>query len=252
MAVPLEYRVIAFEKHNAFMNMALDEAASEALLQSKAPPTIRFYGWEPSAVSIGYHQSILDEVNIAECEKQGVDIVRRRTGGGAVYHDSEGEITYSIIAPEVFFPKDIIASYKQICGNIINGLSTLGINAEFKPINDIIVNGKKISGNAQTRRQGVLLQHGTILFDLDVAKMFSVLRVSKEKISDKMIASVEERVTSLKKNGITDKTQVYEALVAAFTNGKTWAYEGWSEIELLRARELAETKYKSKEWNFQR
>jgi lipoate---protein ligase len=252
MAVPLEYRVIAFEKHDAFMNMALDEAASEALLQNKAPPTIRFYGWDPSAVSIGYHQSILDEVNLAECETQKIDVVRRRTGGGAVYHDSEGEITYSIIAPEVFFPKDILVSYKQICGLIIDSLSTLNLNAEFKPINDILVNGKKISGNAQTRRQGIILQHGTILFDLDVAKMFSVLRVSQEKISDKMIASVEERVTSLKKNGITDKNKVYEALVSGFTRNKTWEYGGWTEFELLRAKELSETKYKTKEWNFQR
>ncbi|MEK6842952.1 MAG: biotin/lipoate A/B protein ligase family protein [Candidatus Micrarchaeota archaeon] len=248
----MKWRVIMFEHHDAFTNMALDEACSEAVADGKVPPTIRFYGWQPSAVSIGYHQSITDEVDLEECRKSEIDVVRRRTGGGAVYHDYNGEITYSVIAPEIYFTKDIIASYKIICGWIVNGLKTLNLEAEFKPINDIIVGGKKVSGNAQTRRHGVLLQHGTLLFDLDVRKMFSVLKVSKEKISDKMIASVEERVTSLKRLGIADKNEAYKALVEAFTQGKEFEFGSWSENELLRAKELATTKYRTTEWNFQR
>ncbi len=248
----MKWRVIPFEKHDAFTNMALDEACSIALLEGKVPYTIRFYGWEPSAVSIGYHQSITDEVNLEECRNQQIDVVRRRTGGGAVYHDSEGEITYSIISPEMIFPKDIIASYKLICGSIVDALQQLGIASEFKPINDITVQGRKISGNAQTRRQGVLLQHGTVLFDVDVKRMFSLLKVSQEKISDKMIASAEERVTSLKKCGITDKNSSYNALLAGFTKAREFELGGWTEFELVTARQLAETKYKTTEWNFQR
>ncbi|MFH1443402.1 MAG: biotin/lipoate A/B protein ligase family protein [Candidatus Micrarchaeota archaeon] len=248
----MKWRIIPFEKHDAFMNMALDEACSEAIMQGKAPSTIRFYGWDPSAVSIGYHQSILDEVNLEECKSQQVDVVRRRTGGGAVYHDTEGEITYSIIAPEAFFVKDILLSYKVICQPIIDALSELKLKAEFKPINDIIVNGKKISGNAQTRRQGVLLQHGTVLYDVDVRKMFSLLKVSQEKISDKMIATVEERVTSAKKLGLTDRNALYQSLERAFVNGREYEPGSWTEFELIRGKELSETKYKTKEWNFQR
>src|SRR5208282_4253098 len=105
-----------------------------------------------SAVSIGTFQSMANEVNVEECNRSNVSYVRRLTGGGAVYHDSNGEITYSVIAPESLFPKNIIESYKVICSWVISGLAILGIKAEFVPINDIVVNGKKISGNAQTRR----------------------------------------------------------------------------------------------------
>ncbi|MEM4254882.1 MAG: biotin/lipoate A/B protein ligase family protein [Candidatus Norongarragalinales archaeon] len=232
--------------------MALDEAVSNAVAGKLSFPTMRFYSWKPSAVSIGYFQSLEKEVRLHECEMLGVDIVRRRTGGGAVYHDNAGEITYSVIAPESFFPRDIIASYKMICGWIVSAFALLGLKAEFKPINDIILNGKKVSGNAQTRRNGILLQHGTILYDLDVKKMFTVLNVGPEKIADKFIATVEERVTSVTKNSGVSKDEVYQALVSAFTKDKKWSFGKYSPMETMEAEELAQTRYSSKEWNFMR
>ena len=247
----MKWRVIPLKTHDAATAMALDEAASEAV-RLGGPPTIRFYRWLPSAVSIGYFQSMEAEVNLDACRRLGVDQVRRRTGGGTVYHDHDGEITYSVIAPESFFGKDIIASYNLICGWIVEAFSQLGICAEFKPINDIVTQGKKISGNAQTRRNKVLLQHGTILYDLDVKKMFSVLRVSEEKISDKMIAAVEDRVTCVRKVSNATRDETYQALCEAFTKDKDF-YEGeWTEKELAYTKELAKTKYSTRDWNFQR
>lgn len=236
---------------DAFLAMGIDEAISEAVAAG-GPPTIRFWRWNPSAVSIGYFQCINDEVDVELCKESNVDIVRRRTGGGAVYHDYSGEITYSVIAPEAMFPKNIIESYNVVCGWIISGLNNLGVAAEFKPINDIIVGGRKISGNAQTRRGGVLLQHGTVLCDLDIKTMFSLLKVSKEKISDKFIAAVEERVTSLIKHNITDMNKVYDALFSGFTQGKDWSFGELTTQETSRAAELAVARYKTDEWNFQR
>ena len=244
------------------MNMALDEACSESVASGQSLPTIRFYRWQPSAVSIGYFQSLNDEVARDKCKEAGVDIVRRRTGGGAVFHDYDGEITYSIIAPENLFPKGITESYHEICGWIIQSLGFLGIPAEFKPINDIIlaptatgpngepVGGKKISGNAQTRRNGILLQHGTILYTVDVRKMFSLLKVGQEKIADKMIAAVEERVSALKllKPEITIN-EVYDALLKGFTQGKNCTNGEWTQQEFQRAQELAQTRYSTKDWN---
>lgn len=247
----MKWRVIPFETWDAAMAMALDEACGESV-RAGGPPTIRFWRWNPSAVSIGCFQSLEEEVNLEACKSYGVDFVRRRTGGGAVYHDYDGEITYSITAPESLFGKDITASYKQICGWLVEAFAQIGIPAEFKPINDIITNGKKISGNAQTRRNGILLQHGTILYDVDVRKMFSVLRVSQEKISDKMIAAAEERVTCVKKSSNATYDQTYRTLLAAFTEGKEWSFGAWANEELDMARELAEAKYKTREWNFQR
>lgn len=249
----MQWRVIPLEEHDAFTNMATDEAASEAIAAGSALPTIRFYTWKPSAVSIGCFQSMEDEIDLEVCKQHGVGAVRRRTGGGAVYHDNLGEITYSVIAPESMFPKNIIESYKIICGWIIDSLTLLGLHATFIPINDIIVNGKKISGNAQTRRNHILLQHGTILYDVDVKKMFSLLKVPDEKIRDKMIAAVEERVTSVtKQNNAITKEQLYDALLKGFTANKDFTFGKWTDNELQRAQELARTRYSTKEWNFSR
>ncbi|MCX6734163.1 MAG: biotin/lipoate A/B protein ligase family protein [Candidatus Peregrinibacteria bacterium] len=254
----ISWRVIELETHDAFMNMALDEACCEAVASGLVRPTVRFYRWSPSAVSIGYFQSLEDEINVEACATQDVDVIRRRTGGGAVYHDFEGEITYSVMVPEKDFCNTdgvrlgITESYREICGWIINGLKLVGIEAEFKPINDVIVSssGKKISGNAQTRRGGVILQHGTILFQVDVRKMFSLLKVGKEKIADKMIAAVEERVTSIEivRPEVT-REEVYSALMSAFTTGKTFEVGTWSAEESARAQELVRERYKTSEWN---
>jgi len=256
----VRWRIVRPEVHDACMNMAIDEAVSEGIMDSSSPPTIRFYIWKPCAVSIGYFQAIKDEVNLDVCRELGVDCIRRWTGGGAVYHDYDGEVTYSVIAPASMFPKNIIESYRLICGWIIRGLEHIGITAEFRPINDILVDNKKISGSAQTRRRGVLLQHGTLLYGLDLRTMFSVLNVSRQKISDKMIHSAEERVTCILKHCDVDKTAVCGALIEAFacgasktnTQGKEHEFGTWSEREIMRARELAEKKYKTDEWTYLR
>ncbi|MCI0503479.1 lipoate--protein ligase family protein [Candidatus Micrarchaeota archaeon] len=245
----MRWRVIDYAENDAFMNMAIDEAVSEAVGAGASQPTIRFYGWNPSAVSIGYFQSLDNEVDSAACAREGVDIVRRRTGGGAVYHDTLGEITYSVIASEGLFPKDILASYREICGWIVDSLAILGLKAEFKPINDITLNGKKISGNAQTRRGGVLLQHGTVLHSVDVDRMFSLLRVPDEKIKDKMISSVKERVTSVAQENGEGRDSLYRSLVKGFTEGKTIEFGQLSKKEMSRAAWLSRTRYITEEWN---
>lgn len=247
----VKWRVIPLHVTDAFTAMAIDEAVSESVANGMQP-TIRFWRWQPSAVSVGYFQSLNDEVNLDACKESNVDVVRRRTGGGAVYHDYQGEITYSVIAPEWMFPKGIHESYNLICGWIIAGLKRLGIEAQFIPINDIVVNGKKISGNAQTRRNGVLLQHGTILYDLDARKMFSLLKVSQEKISDKMIKAVEERVTRVLNFGNFSMDECYQALLKGFTDGKAWEFGKLTDAEVSHAEELARNRYKTQEWNFKR
>lgn len=196
-----EWRILGLSVNDAYMNMAIDEAICRLRSEGKSPNTIRLYRWKPSAVSIGYFQVLEQEVDLDACNRLGVDVVRRMTGGGAVYHSYEGEVTYSVIVnqdhPKI--PNDILKSYEVICGGIVMAMGELGIKAEFKPINDIDVNGKKISGNAQTRRWNVVVQHGTILLDTDIKTMFTVLKVSKEKISDKLIKSAEERVTTIRR-----------------------------------------------------
>jgi lipoate---protein ligase len=248
----MNWRIIPYSESDAFTNMAIDEAVSESVAVG-GPPTIRFYGWTPSAVSIGYFQGLENEVDLERCGELGVDFIRRRTGGGAVYHDNVGEITYSVIGKQEMFPSDILASYRLICGWICDALASLGMDAEFRPINDITVAGKKISGNAQTRRGGVLLQHGTVLHAVDADRMFSVLKVSDEKIKDKMIANVKERVTSItqQKPGVS-RALALHALVQGFTKGKQFETGQLTPAELARAEELVNERYRKKEWNWMR
>ncbi len=246
-----EWRVMQLEEHSAYDNMAIDESILEHIRDGKSDPTIRFYRWKPSAVSIGRFQSMKDEVNLEKCRAEGVDCVRRITGGGAVYHDYDGELTYSIIGKEELFPKSIWESYRTICARIIKGLGRLKIDAQFAPINDIVVSGKKISGNAQTRREGILLQHGTILYKTDVARMFSLLNVSKEKISDKMIKSVEERVTSIYSQRGVSFQELYEAVMYGMTEYRDYRIGITSPSENARARDLAKV-YASDAWNLSR
>ncbi len=248
----MKWRVIPLETHDAYKNMSIDEAVLRAIADEKAQSTIRFYRWKPSAVSIGTFQSMRKEVNVDRCRELGVDVIRRITGGGAVYHDFEGEITYSILGPMGMFPRGVRESYRLVCGWIISGLEQLGIKAAFAPINDIIVGGKKISGNAQTRRQGVLLQHGTILYNTDPRTMFNVLNVSSEKISDKMIKSAEERVTSVSSHSDASMQQLYEALLYGFTKDKEFEFGNLSGDEQSSARELEGSVYRTDAWNFSR
>jgi len=247
----MNWRILPFETHTAAMNMGIDQAVMESVAHG-SQPTIRFWRWNPSAVSIGYFQSLGDEINIEKCKELGIDAVRRITGGGAVYHDYEGEITYSIIGKESIFPTGITESYNKLCGYVVNSLKNVGIESEFKPINDILVAGKKISGNAQTRRGGVLLQHGTVIYDLDVKKMFSLLKVSQEKISDKMIQAAEERVTRVLDHMQISMNDLHKALLEGFTSDKEHEHGKLTKEELKRAKELAETKYSQRDWNHMR
>jgi lipoate-protein ligase A len=241
-----------FERRTASMNMAIDEAVSFAVGKGESPPTIRFYSWEPSAVSIGCFQSVEEEVDVEACGEKGVDIVRRRTGAGAVYHDRDGEVTYSVICPLDMVETDISSSYRTICGWIIDALDLLGLQGQFHPINDVLVGGRKISGSAQTRRGGVFLMHGTLLYDLDPGTMFSVLKVGREKLSDKEIEEFDQRVTCILNEIDVPWHLVLKALRVAFTCEKDWEMGTISQEEMDLALRLAVERYDSDEWTYSR
>jgi len=244
-------RLIIDQASPATYNMAVDEAILKLGIS-----TLRLYKWQPSAISIGYFQSLKQEVDIEKCKQNGVDIIRRITGGGAVYHDQE--LTYSFIIPKSanLIKDNIIESYHQICNAVIRGLIITGINAEFAPINDIIVNNKKISGSAQTRRHNGILQHGTILLNVNVDKMFDLLEVPNEKIKDKLIKNVKERVTSVKH--ILNKDIRFEDFTQPIVQGfkeefnLTFQEQPLTDQEIEEAKHLEITKFSTQEWNYKR
>lgn len=248
----MRWRFVDFEYWSAAMNMGIDEAVCEGVKKGTSPPTIRLYGWKPSAVSIGAFQSMNEEVDYRNCVRLGVDVVRRRTGGGAVYHDQQGEVTYSVICPEDLVPVDINAAYREVCGRIVDALALLGVKGVFAPVNDVLVDGKKISGSAQSRRADIFLQHGTLLLSVDRKRMFKLLRVPPQKVQDKRLASPEERITSLREVSHASREEALKAMRAAFLKGRTWDEGSWRDDEIARARVLAEQRYASREWNFSR
>jgi lipoate---protein ligase len=237
-------RILETGYNPAAFNMAIDEVLTESTAEE---PVLRIYGWRPAAVSIGYFQSIKDEVDLEKCSEIGVDAVRRLTGGGAVLH--EFELTYSFITKR--YPHNIMESYRWICEAIVTSINRLGFDASFVPLNDIVVNGKKVSGSAQTRRKEVLLQHGTLLLGVDVDKMFSILKVPSEKVRDKIIKDVKERVTSIAGTTFDEMASSLKTSFATKFDAELVS-ERLSSEEVDRAEWLAERKYSSKEWNFRR
>jgi lipoate-protein ligase A len=237
-------RVLETGYKPAALNMAIDEALIENIGEE---PALRIYGWLPAAISVGYFQSIKEEVDLEKCSQLGVDVVRRLTGGGAVLH--EFEVTYSFITKR--YPQNIRESYRWICDTIVISINRLGFDASFVPLNDIVVNGKKVSGSAQTRKNGVLLQHGTLLLDVDTDKMFSILKVPSEKLRDKIIKDIKERVTSLAGTTFDDMASSLKTSFAEKFDAKLVADRLTIE-EITRAKWLAERKYNSREWNLRR
>jgi lipoate-protein ligase A len=251
-----KWRLLQTGFDTAFSNMAVDRAILMDMSKRNVSPTVRFYGWLPAAISIGYFQNLTDEVDISACERYGVDYVRRITGGGAVFH--EHELTYSIVIPESHpeIPKNIIKSYGRICGAVMKGLRQLGIKSEYMPINDIVSGGRKISGNAQTRKDGTVLQHGTVLMEVDVDKMFSLLKVPNEKIKDKLIADVKQRVTSVRHllGSEVSFTDVADAMKRGFEDEfHIELFEGkLRKEEVILAKKYEKECFSTREWNFRR
>ncbi len=245
----MDLRVIYDTGHPAYWNMGFDESLLVHL--NEIGPTLRVYGWSPPAVSIGYFQSMTEEVNIQRAKELGVDLVRRITGGGAVYH--KYELTYSITLPEL--RGRILDSYHLLDMGIIKALQTLNIDAKQAGINDVVVNGKKISGNAQTRKYGGLLQHGTLLIEVHPEEMFEILLVPEEKMKDKAISDVRQRVTSLKDIGVEiEFEELQKILVDGFKEAlNADLYEEDVDEKIYDyAHKLEVEKYATHEWNFRR
>ena len=158
------------------INMARDAAVLEQVAAGTVPPTIRIYRWSQPTVTIGYGQRPADVVNLAACAADSVPIIRRMSGGGAVLHAAE--ITYSIMVPRThgLVCADFPDSFAALCRPLVAALRQVGVPAIFKPVNDLLVGGHKISGCAQVRRGGGVLQHGTVLLDADPALMQRYLR----------------------------------------------------------------------------
>ncbi len=248
------WRLIISEGDGSW-NMAVDEALLDLRGEGLIPSTVRLYVFKPSCVTIGYFQRIADTVNLDVTVKLGIDVIRRPTGGGAVFHDSRGEVTYSLVASLDEIPENVEESYRFICRGVVEALKGLGLEAEFVPVNDIVVNGRKISGSAQLRRKNAVLQHGTLMYATRLNVLAAVLKARKEKLASHGVSSIADRVTTVSRElgRSVVKEEVIQALWKGFEKAlnKRLTPASLTKLELEKARSLL-PKYRSREWLFKR
>jgi len=176
--------------------MALDDVLLECRANSLVPNTVHFLQFDPPAVLVGYHQVVEHEVRLEFCEERGIDVNRRITGGGAIFFD-KSSLGWEIVASkfDLDFHQSIEELYRSLCKGAILGLEKLGIEAAFRPKNDIEIDGKKISGTGGTEKDDAFLFQGTLLIDFDVETMLRALRIPTIKLKDKEVKTLKERVT---------------------------------------------------------
>ena len=270
-----KWRLIIEENNNAYYNMAVDEAIMKVHSQGDTPPTLRFYGWQPAALSLGYFQQLKKEVDLEKCKKQGIDFVRRLTGGRAILHKQE--LTYSIVIREDYqlLADSIEKSYQHISGGLVAGLNQLGVEAELKAVErgkkaprghsaacfdapswyEVILDNKKLIGSAQRRKENTILQHGSLPLDDSSAEIFELLNYSSENDRKKSRRIFKSKSTNLKKAGYKfKKQQLIDALASGLAEKLAITLEKSSltDKEIKMAHRLAENKYQNQAWNFKR
>lgn len=203
---------------SAAKQMTLDQVLLTKVGESSSPPALRFLSFNQPTVLVGYHQDLASEVRLDYCREQSIDIGRRLTGGGALYWSPQ-EVGWELFVPQThrILPEKIEEAYRIFCTAAADGLRKLGVDSHFRPRNDIEVGKRKISGAGATSLNGGFLFQGTVLVDYDVEDMIRSLRVPTEKLKDKELASVRERVTSLKE--CLGRTPVRSEIISALTQG---------------------------------
>jgi len=254
-----EWRLIPEDVRPGPLNMALDVVAAETAAAG-GPRTCRVYSWEPSTLSLGYAQDPAT-VDWDLCEREGIDVTRRPTGGGGIYHDRHGDVSYSVVAPADELPGDLMDCYEQLCEPLFFALDALGIEADFAaseqpaihqpacylrgidPAHDVVAtDGRKLSGNAQYRRRDSVVQHGSLTHERPVDRHLATFGADLDP------DAFRERVTSVSEQVGVDRQETVAALEDAFTDWADADVGAWTDDELARARDLAETKFANPAW----
>lgn len=244
------WEYIAPEPLEPLVQMALDQVLAEEVGAGRRGPTLRLWEWAKPAVVIGSFQSVKNEVDLDNAQKYGMEVVRRVSGGGAMFMELGTAITYSLYAPsELVSGMSFQDSYAFLDDWVVQSLRGLGIDASYKPLNDITSPSGKIGGAAQKRLgSGAVLHHVTMAYDMDGDRMVEVLRIGREKISDKGVASANKRVDPLKSHTGLERSQIVDHLVTSFKGLYGLEHGGVKEDEMARALALSKEKFATPEW----
>ncbi|PNZ70956.1 lipoate--protein ligase family protein [Staphylococcus croceilyticus] len=264
--------------HDPYYNMAMDEALLNFVSRGEIDPVIRFYTWNPATLSVGYFQRLTKEIDIDKVKEKGFGLVRRQTGGRGVLHDKE--LTYSVIVPESHpdMPSTVTEAYRVISEGLLEGFKILGFDAYFaiprskeereklkQPRSavcfdapswyELVVEGRKIAGSAQTRQKGVILQHGSLLQDVDIDELFDMFIFKNDRLKDKMKKAFVDKAVAI--NDIADRHISIEEMEKAFEEGFKKGLNinfkplTLTDAQLAEVKELEE-KYRSDEWLYKK
>jgi len=230
--------------------MATDQVLAEEVGEGRRGPTLRIWEWASPAVVIGSFQSVRNEVDVENAQRYGFEVVRRISGGGAMFIEPASAITYSLYAPAALVQGMSFAeSYAFLDEWVIHSLRALGIEATYQPLNDIASPAGKIGGAAQKRLgSGAVLHHVTMAYDMDGDRMVQVLRIGREKLSDKGIKSANKRVDPLKSQTGRSRDELIDHLIASFRSQYGLSDGSITEDESARIAQLAAEKFGSSEW----
>ena len=257
------WRLLVTEPVDGATNMAVDEAVFRGRQAGTSPPTLRFFAWRPPTVSIGYGQPLGRDVDVGACQRFGVGIVRRPTGGSAIYHDGpERELTYSVVAQadDLGIGPDLLDTYRWIARALVRGLRALGADVAMVPerppdgpvpafcfartgVYEIEVAGRKLVGSAQRRQAAAFLQHGAVLLDVDAPMVHAVFPTTR----DPLASLTTLAATIGRRPGFAE---VADALAAAFgaEHGLDLRPGGLSEDESERVETLVRERYAAPAW----
>ncbi|WP_110685643.1 lipoate--protein ligase family protein [Salinicola aestuarinus] len=237
------------EPESPALHMALDEVLTREVAAGRRGPTLRVWEWDRAAIIIGVFQSLANEVDGDAAAAEGIEVVRRISGGGAMFVEPGNTITWSLIVPESLVQGlSFVESYAFLDDWVIQALGDMGINAWYVPINDITSPGGKIAGAAQKRLGGAVLHHVTMAYDIDADKLTRVLRIGREKLSDKGTTSAGKRVDPLKRQTGLDRDTIIARMIDSFAARLSLSPEPLTDAELSAAHHLAETKFSRDEW----
>ena len=232
------------------MHVALDEVLARKVARGEAGPSLRFWEWDSPLVVIGSFQSYNNEIDEEGRAEHGIDVVRRITGGGAMFMEPGNCITYSLVVPESLVEGlSFQRAYEFLDDWVMGALAEIGIKARYVPLNDIASDQGKIAGAAQRRLAGgVVLHHVTMAYDIDADKMLEVLRIGKEKMSDKGTKSANKRVDPVRSQSGLPREQIIDGFMRHFESRYDVSRREYTQEELTAAQELVDSKFSTHEW----
>ncbi len=244
-----DWQLIHTTAQTPLQHMALDQVLQEEVAAGRRAPTLRVWEWSAPAVVIGIFQSLKNEVDADAAQRHGIEVVRRITGGGAMFVEPGNTITYSIYAPQSLIAgMSFRDAYAYMDSWVLQALKALGIDAWYQPLNDITSTGGKIGGAAQAHRGGAVLHHVTMAYDIDTSKMLQVLRIGREKLSDKGTTSAAKRVDPLRSQTGLSRKAIIDQMVSTFGQLYGLRESALLPTELAAAQQLIVEKFGTPAW----